>query len=49
MCEALAKAGVLTAPGDCFDLPAHIRVGFGAMKSGYADALGVFSRVLAAA
>jgi len=47
MCEALAKAGVLTAPGDCFDLPAHIRVGFGAMKSGYADALEIFSRVLA--
>jgi aspartate/methionine/tyrosine aminotransferase len=47
MCEVLAKAGVLTAPGDCFDMPAHIRVGFGAMKSGYADALEIFSRVLA--
>jgi len=48
LCEALAKAGVLTAPGDCFDMPAHFRVGFGAMQAGYADALEVFSRVLAA-
>ena len=40
LCEALAKAGVLAAPGDCFDMPAHFRVGFGAMRSGYADALG---------
>jgi aspartate/methionine/tyrosine aminotransferase len=47
LCAALAEAGVLTAPGDCFDMPAHLRVGFGAMKSGYADALGIFARVLA--
>jgi aspartate/methionine/tyrosine aminotransferase len=47
MCEALAKAGVLTAPGDCFDMPAHFRVGFGAMPAGYADALEIFARVLA--
>ena len=47
LCEALAQAGVLTAPGDCFDMPAHLRVGFGAMQSGYADALQIFGRVLA--
>jgi aspartate/methionine/tyrosine aminotransferase len=47
LCEALAKAGVLVAPGDCFDLPAHFRVGFGALRSGYADALEIFRRVLA--
>jgi aspartate/methionine/tyrosine aminotransferase len=47
LCEALAKAGVLAAPGDCFDMPAHIRLGFGAMPSGYADALGIFRHVLA--
>ena len=46
MCEALAKAGVLTAPGDCFEMPAHFRVGFGAMQAGYADALEIFARVL---
>ncbi len=47
LCEALAKAGVLTAPGDCFGMPAHIRVGFGAMQTGYADALEIFGAVLA--
>jgi aspartate/methionine/tyrosine aminotransferase len=47
LCEALAKAGVLAAPGDCFDMPAHIRVGFGAMRSGYAEALEIFGTVLA--
>jgi aspartate/methionine/tyrosine aminotransferase len=48
MCEALAKAGVLVAPGDCFGAPAHFRLGFGAQTSGYADALGIFRAVLAA-
>ncbi|HEY6125121.1 MAG TPA: pyridoxal phosphate-dependent aminotransferase [Steroidobacteraceae bacterium] len=47
LCEALAKAGVLAAPGDCFDMPEHMRVGFGAMRSGYADALRIFSETLA--
>ena len=47
LCGALAKAGVLVAPGDCFDMPAHMRVGFGAMRSGYAEALGIFRSVLA--
>jgi len=47
LCEALAKAGVLVAPGDCFDMPAHMRVGFGALRSGYADALEIFRAVLA--
>ena len=45
--EALAKAGVLVAPGDCFDMPAHFRMGFGALREGYADALGIFREVLA--
>ena len=47
LCEALAMAGVLAAPGDCFDMPAHIRVGFGAMRIGYAEALEIFGTVLA--
>ena len=47
MCEALAKAGVLAAPGDCFEMPSHFRIGFGAMRSGYAEALGIFRAVLA--
>jgi aspartate/methionine/tyrosine aminotransferase len=47
LCEALAKAGVLIAPGDCFEMPSHFRLGFGAMRSGYATALGIFREVLA--
>jgi aspartate/methionine/tyrosine aminotransferase len=47
LCEALAQAGVLVAPGDCFDAPAHMRVGFGAMRTGYAEALEIFGNVLA--
>jgi aspartate/methionine/tyrosine aminotransferase len=48
LCEALAKAGVLVAPGDCFDMPAHMRIGFGAQRDGYAQALEIFGEVLAA-
>ena len=47
MCEALARDGVLVAPGDCFDAPAHLRVGFGALGSGIEEALDIASQVLA--
>ncbi|HEX6396415.1 MAG TPA: aminotransferase class I/II-fold pyridoxal phosphate-dependent enzyme [Steroidobacteraceae bacterium] len=47
LCERLARDGVLLAPGDCFDLPAHFRIGVGALTSGYEDALGIFRAVLA--
>jgi aspartate/methionine/tyrosine aminotransferase len=47
LCEALAKAGVLVGPGDCFEMPAHFRVGVGAVADGYEDALEVFRGVLA--
>jgi aspartate/methionine/tyrosine aminotransferase len=47
--EDLAHAGVLVAPGDCFDMPAHMRVGFGALASGYDEALAIFANALAAA
>jgi aspartate/methionine/tyrosine aminotransferase len=47
LAQALAKAGVLVAPGDCFHMPAHLRIGFGAMRSGYAEALEIFGNVLA--
>lgn len=46
LCEALAKAGVLVAPGDCFEMPAHLRIGFGAQREGYAEALAIFGEVL---
>jgi aspartate/methionine/tyrosine aminotransferase len=47
LCEALAKAGVLAAPGDCFEMPAHFRIGVGALTDGYQDALDIFRAVLA--
>jgi aspartate/methionine/tyrosine aminotransferase len=46
LCETLAEAGVLVAPGDCFDMPAHMRIGFGAQREGYSEALDIFGRVL---
>ena len=47
LCEALAKAGVLAAPGDCFEMPAHLRIGVGAVSGGYQEALDIFRSVLA--
>jgi aspartate/methionine/tyrosine aminotransferase len=45
-CEALARAGVLVAPGDCFGAKEHFRVGFAAEASGFADALAIAADVL---
>jgi aspartate/methionine/tyrosine aminotransferase len=46
LCEQLAKAGVLVAPGDCFGAPAHMRVGVGAQASGFGEALEIADKVL---
>ena len=43
MCEALARHGVLFAPGDCFGAPEHFRIGFGAQTRGFAQALEIAS------
>jgi aspartate/methionine/tyrosine aminotransferase len=45
ICEALASEGVLVAPGDCFGLPEHFRIGVGAQATGFQEALDVTSRV----
>jgi aspartate/methionine/tyrosine aminotransferase len=45
-CQKLAAAGVLVAPGDCFGMPAHFRVGFAAQAEGFEDALAIFERTL---
>jgi aspartate/methionine/tyrosine aminotransferase len=45
-CEALAARGVLTAPGDCFNIPSHFRIGLGAQAEGFADALAIATGVL---
>jgi aspartate/methionine/tyrosine aminotransferase len=44
-CQALAQRGVLLAPGDCFDMPPHFRLGFGASER-FADALKIFTEFL---
>jgi aspartate/methionine/tyrosine aminotransferase len=38
-CEAAAEEGILLAPGDCFDAPAHFRLGFAAMTDEFPKAL----------
>lgn len=46
-CEALAANGVLVAPGDCFGMPAHMRVGFALLKrEKFQEGLAIFERVL---
>jgi aspartate/methionine/tyrosine aminotransferase len=48
LCTRLASAGVLLAPGDCFDAPEHFRLGFGAQAEGFAEALEIVSDILRA-
>ncbi|HEX7417770.1 MAG TPA: pyridoxal phosphate-dependent aminotransferase, partial [Steroidobacteraceae bacterium] len=47
MCEQLARAGVLVAPGDCFAAPAHFRLGLGAQASGFQEALDIAAHIVA--
>jgi aspartate/methionine/tyrosine aminotransferase len=44
-CQAAAEQGILLAPGDCFDVPLHFRLGFAAAGDDFSRALerfGVF-------
>jgi aspartate/methionine/tyrosine aminotransferase len=41
-CQAAAKRGILLAPGDCFDTPAHLRLGFAAVDDRFSAALDRF-------
>ena len=38
-CRAVAERGTLLAPGDCFQMPEHFRLGFGVMEKGFGNAL----------
>ena len=38
-CQAAAERGVLLAPGDCFDMPSHFRLGFATISEKFPDAL----------
>ncbi|HVG90855.1 MAG TPA: aminotransferase class I/II-fold pyridoxal phosphate-dependent enzyme [Alphaproteobacteria bacterium] len=41
-CQAAAERGILLAPGDCFDMPAHFRLGFAAAGDSFSKALDRF-------
>lgn len=46
-CERLAANGVLVAPGDCFGMPEHMRVGFALLnREKFLEGLAIFERVL---
>jgi DNA-binding transcriptional MocR family regulator len=38
-CQAAAGRGILFAPGDCFDVPSHFRLGFAASGDNFGSAL----------
>ena len=39
LCRAVAERGTLLAPGDCFQMPEHFRVGFGVLEEGFENGL----------
>jgi aspartate/methionine/tyrosine aminotransferase len=41
-CQAAAEHGILLAPGDCFDMPSHFRLGFAAAGEEFPKALDRF-------
>jgi aspartate/methionine/tyrosine aminotransferase len=41
-CQAAADHGILLAPGDCFDMPSHFRLGFAAAGDNFSKALDRF-------
>jgi aspartate/methionine/tyrosine aminotransferase len=41
-CQAAAEQGILLAPGDCFDAPSHLRLGFAAAGDDFSKALARF-------
>ena len=46
-CEAASQRGVLLVPGDCFGVPAHFRVGFGACADEFDLAVEILGELLA--
>lgn len=48
-CKALMSEGVFLAPGDCFGIPSHFRLGFGACSEGFDIALKKISNLVRSA
>ncbi len=42
-CQAATEHGILLAPGDCFDVPSHFRLGFAASAENFPKALDRFA------
>lgn len=42
-CERMAARGVLLAPGDCFGMPAHFRIGLGVEPDQFREALAIIA------
>jgi aspartate/methionine/tyrosine aminotransferase len=47
-CEAATERGILLAPGDCFDVPSHFRLGFAASGHNFGKALDRFGEFVKA-
>ena len=45
-CRSLARYGILLAPGDCFGMPSHFRLGFAASGERFAQGIERFAEVL---
>jgi aspartate/methionine/tyrosine aminotransferase len=45
-CRSLAQYGILLAPGDCFGMPSHFRLGFAASGERFAQGIERFAAVL---
>jgi aspartate/methionine/tyrosine aminotransferase len=45
-CQAALERGLLLAPGDCWGVPDHFRIGFGVGREWYPRAMGRFSEIL---
>ena len=45
-CQAATERGILLAPGDCFDVPSHFRLGFAAAGDNFSKALDRFGAFL---
>jgi aspartate/methionine/tyrosine aminotransferase len=45
-CRSVAERGVLLAPGDCFAMPNHFRLGFGVAEEGFAEGLARVAELL---
>jgi aspartate/methionine/tyrosine aminotransferase len=39
LCEALLTEGILLTPGDCFNVPDHVRLGFGVERARFPEAM----------